>query len=51
MTTITPRNGTMDTDIINEMERDVYGITPYLRPNDIVIDIGAYIGAFAMYVK
>jgi FkbM family methyltransferase len=41
----------MDGDIINEMQRDIYHVAGYVRDGDFVLDVGAYIGAFALHVK
>jgi len=51
MTTIEARPGTMDADIISEMQRGVYHVADYVRDGDWVVDVGAYIGAFAVHVK
>jgi len=45
------RPGTMDADIVSEMQRDVYHVADYVSDGDWVIDVGAYIGVFALYVK
>lgn len=50
VTTIKPRPGTMDADVITEMSRNVYGLEGRLRSDAWVIDIGAYVGTFAEYV-
>jgi len=51
MKTIPIRPGTMDAEIVSEMERDEYHAADYVRAGDWVIDVGPYIGAFALYVK
>jgi len=45
------RPGTMDADVVSEMRRDEYHVADYVRDGDLVIDVGAYIGAFALHVK
>ncbi len=45
------RPGTMDEDVVSEMDRDVYHVADYVRNGDLVIDVGANIGAFAHQVK
>jgi FkbM family methyltransferase len=51
MSTIELRSGTMDADIVREIQRDEYHVRDYVRPGDWVVDVGAYIGAFALHVK
>ncbi|MBN2420275.1 MAG: FkbM family methyltransferase [Deltaproteobacteria bacterium] len=45
------RPGSMDKYIIEEMEKDVYHVSEYLRAGDTVLDVGAYNGTFALFVK
>ena len=45
------RAGTMDADVIAEMQRDPYHVTEFVQDGDVVLDVGAYIGAFALFVK
>ena len=49
--TLHKREGSMDDDISHEMEQDIYHITELLGENQVVLDIGAYAGIFANYVK
>ena len=49
MMDIKPRAGTMDENVIHEMEGDIYGIRSVLRPGDVIIDVGAYIGTFSLF--
>lgn len=45
------RLGSTDIRIIQEViASDAYGATNQIKPDDIVIDIGAHIGSFAIYV-
>ena len=48
---IQPRPGSMDEAIIKEMEKDIYQIKDYVKNHDIVLDVGAYTGIFASFVK
>lgn len=45
------RPGTMDTFVFREMAADVYRAREYVRSGDVVLDIGANVGAFALHVK
>jgi predicted RNA methylase len=51
MTPVQIRRGTMDADIAAEMERDDYLVSRFVRDGDVVVDIGAYNGSFAAFVK
>lgn len=44
------RPNTMDAAIVEEQESDIYSISKYIKNGDTVFDIGANIGAFAVYV-
>lgn len=44
------RAGTMDENIIREMESDPYGVLGHVHNDDCVLDGGANIGAFAKFV-
>jgi tRNA1(Val) A37 N6-methylase TrmN6 len=41
---------TMDKAIQKEMERDIYKTKKYLKNNSVVIDVGANIGYFSLFV-
>jgi FkbM family methyltransferase len=41
----------MDADVAAEMEHDDYRASRFVRDGDVVIDVGAYNGAFAAFVK
>lgn len=45
------RPGTMDDNIVREIRQNQYHVKEYVRSGDVIVDIGAYIGAFALYVK
>jgi len=45
------RTDTMDGNIVEEMNRDVYYAKKCINNHDIIIDAGANIGAFAAFVK
>lgn len=45
------RPDSMDDCIIEEIEKDPYHVTEYVRDNDYVLDVGAYNGTFALFVK
>lgn len=45
------RPRTMDADVIAEMQRDPYRVRELVRDGDVVLDVGGYVGAFALYVK
>lgn len=51
MKTVYTRPGTMDDLIVHEMEADPYHIKGLLRAGDYVLDVGANIGAFALFVQ
>ena len=44
------RPGTMDRDIVDEMENDPYLARNHVKNRDIVLDCGANIGSFAKFV-
>lgn len=50
MDELTPRPGSMDKEIINEMQNDPYCVKLFINQGDIVLDAGANIGAFAEFV-
>jgi len=41
----------MDAAIVAEMKRDVHHVLECVSDNDLVIDAGAYIGTFSLYLK
>jgi FkbM family methyltransferase len=41
----------MDADVLAEIERDEYHVADYVKSDGVVIDVGAYIGAFVAHVK
>lgn len=45
------RANSLDALVAEKMERDVYHVRRYLRDADWVLDIGANIGAFCLFVK
>ena len=45
------RPGSMDEAVLGEMEKDVYHVRKLIRTGDIVLDIGAYTGLFALSIK
>lgn len=45
------RDGSLDALVIEKMKRDVYHARQYIRDGDWVLDVGANIGAFSLFVK
>lgn len=45
------RPGSLDFTVAEKMGHDVYRATKYVRSGDIVLDVGANIGAFCVFVK
>jgi FkbM family methyltransferase len=45
------RPGSLDALVAEKMRRDVYKATKYVGPGDTVLDVGANIGAFCVFVK